>query len=140
MSERGLRLASAVLALAGMGIAAYLTYVHYSGAAIACSTGGCERVQTSSYAELAGIPVAVIGLVGYFLILLSAFAAGEVGAVAAAALTVGGFAFAVYLIYVQVALIEAFCIWCLASDGVLALLVLVSLLRLRTVTRRAAPV
>ncbi len=140
MSERGLRLATAGLALVGMGIAAYLTYVHYSGAAIACSTGGCEKVQTSSYAELAGIPVAVIGLVGYVLILLTAFVAGELGAVAAVGLTLGGFAFAVYLIYVQVALIEAFCIWCLASDGVLALLVLVSLLRLRTVTRPAASV
>lgn len=133
MSERGLRLATALLALAGMGIAAYLTYVHYSGAAIACSTGGCEKVQTSSYAELAGIPVAVIGLVGYFLILLTAFVAGEVGAVAAVALTLGGFAFAVYLIYVQVALIDALCIWCLASDAVLGVLVLVSLWRARTV-------
>ena len=92
-------------------------------------------MQTSSYAELAGIPVAVIGLVGYVLILTTAFVAGEVGAVAAAALTLGGFAFAVYLIYVQVALIEAFCIWCLASDAVLALLVIVSLLRVRAVAR-----
>jgi uncharacterized membrane protein len=132
VSERGLRLATALLALAGMGIAAYLTYVHYSGAAIACSTGGCEKVQTSSYAELAGIPVAVIGLVGYFLILLTAFVAGEVGAVAAVGLTLGGFAFAVYLIYVQVALIDALCIWCLASDAVLGVLVLVSLWRART--------
>lgn len=139
MGERGLRLATAGLALVGMGIAAYLTYVHYSGAAIACSTGGCEKVQTSSYAELAGIPVAVIGLVGYFLILLTVAVAGELGAVAAAGLALGGFAFAVYLIYVQVALIEAFCIWCLASDGVLALLVLVSLLRLRAVARPAQP-
>jgi uncharacterized membrane protein len=135
VSERGLRLATAVLALGGLGIAAYLTYVHYAGAAIACSTGGCEKVQTSSYAELAGIPVAVIGLVGYFLILLTAFVAGELGAVAAVALTLGGFAFAVYLIYVQVALIEALCIWCLASDAVLAVLVLTSLLRLRVVAR-----
>jgi uncharacterized membrane protein len=133
VSERGLRLATALLALAGMGIAAYLTYVHYSGAAIACSTGGCEKVQTSSYAELAGIPVAVIGLVGYFLILLTAFVVGEVGAVAAVGLTLGGFAFAVYLIYVQVALIDALCIWCLASDAVLGVLVLVSLWRARTV-------
>ena len=54
-----------------------------------------------------------------------------------AGLTLGGFAFAVYLIYVQVALIEAFCIWCLASDAVLAVLVLVSLLRLRAVARPA---
>ena len=137
MSERGLRLATAVLALVGMGIAAYLTYVHYSGAAIACTTGGCEKVQTSSYAELAGIPVAVIGLVGYVLILLTVFVAGEVGAVAAVGLTLGGFAFAAYLIYVQVALIDALCIWCLASDAVLALLVLVSLLRLRAVARPA---
>jgi len=137
VSERGLRLATAVLALVGMGIAAYLTYVHYSGAAIACTTGGCEKVQTSSYAELAGIPVAVIGLVGYVLILLTVFVAGEVGAVAAVGLTLGGFAFAAYLIYVQVALIDALCIWCLASDAVLALLVLVSLLRLRAVARPA---
>ena len=137
MSERGLRLATAVLALVGLGIAAYLTYVHYSGAAIACSTGGCEKVQTSSYAELAGIPVAVIGLAGYALILLTAFVAGELGAVAAVALTLGGVAFAVYLIYVQVALIEAFCIWCLASDAVLAVLVVASLLRLRIVARTA---
>jgi uncharacterized membrane protein len=137
VSERGLRLATAVLALGGLGIAAYLTYVHYAGAAIACSTGGCEKVQTSEYAELAGIPVAVIGLVGYFLILLTVFVAGELGAVVAAALTLGGFAFAVYLIYVQVALIEAFCIWCLASDAVLAVLVIASLLRLRVVAHSA---
>ncbi len=139
MNERGLRLATAVLALVGAGIAGYLTYIHYSGAAIACSTGGCEKVQSSTYAELAGIPVALIGLVGYLLILATALVAGEVGAVAAAALTLGGFSFAAYLIYVQLALIDAVCLWCLASDAVMAILVLVSLLRLRAVTRAQEP-
>ena len=138
MSTRGLRLATAVLALVGLGIAGYLTYVRYAHVAIACTTGGCEKVQSSSYSELAGIPVAVIGLVGYALILGTAFVAGDIGALAAVALTLGGFAFAVYLIYVQLAIIDAICQWCIASDVVMALLLAVSLLRARAVTREAA--
>ncbi len=135
MSERGLRGATGALALGGMGIAAYLTYTRYADAAIACTTGGCETVQSSEYAELAGIPVAVLGLAGYAAILATAFVAGELGALAAAALVLGGFAFCVYLVFVQWAVIEAFCVWCLASDVVMALLVLASLLRLRAVLR-----
>jgi uncharacterized membrane protein len=129
--------AIALLALVGLGIAAYLTYVRYRGAAIACSTGGCERVQSSRYAELAGVPVAVIGLVGYALLLLTAFVPGELGALAAAGLALGGFAFAVYLIYVQVAVIDAVCQWCLGNDAVMALLLVASVLRLVAVGRAA---
>jgi uncharacterized membrane protein len=135
MSERWLRLATALLAVAGLGIAGYLTYVHYSGAAIACSTGGCEKVQSSEYADVAGIPVAVLGLAGYTLLLLTAFVPGELGSLAAAGLALGGFAFAVYLIYVQVALINALCHWCLANDAVIALLLAVSALRIVVVGR-----
>jgi uncharacterized membrane protein len=131
VSDRALRVATGTLALVGLGIASYLTYTRYSGATIACATGGCETVQSSSYAELAGIPVAVIGLVGYALIFVTAFVAGEVAALAATALTVGGFAFCVYLVYVQLALIDAVCQWCIGSDVVMLLLVVVSLLRLR---------
>ena len=48
------------LALAGLGIAGYLTYVHYAGVHPVCvASGGCETVQSSSYAKLAGIPVPV---------------------------------------------------------------------------------
>jgi uncharacterized membrane protein len=135
VSERALRAATAGLALVGLGIASYLTYARYSGATIACSTGGCETVQSSSYAELAGIPVAVIGLVGYALILATAMFGGELAALAAAALTIGGFAFCVYLVYVQLALIDAVCQWCIGSDVVMLLLVLVSALRLRPYMR-----
>ena len=138
MTERRLRAATGTLALVGLGLAAYLTYVRYAGAAIACTTGGCEKVQSSSYSELAGIPVAVIGLAGYSAILATAFVASEVGALAAAALTLAGFAFAVYLVYVQVALIEAVCQWCLASDAVTAALVAVSLLRVRATAGRVS--
>ena len=46
-----------VLAVIGLGLASYLTYVHYSGIKPACSLGGsCEKVQTSAYSHLAGVP------------------------------------------------------------------------------------
>ena len=68
-----LRLATAVLALAGIAIAGYLTWVHYAELEPICvgGGGGCERVQNSSYAELAGIPVALLGLLAYVTVLAS---------------------------------------------------------------------
>lgn len=63
---RRLDVAAVVVALLGVAVAGYLTYVHYAGLEPFCAGGGhgCERVQSSSYAELAGIPVAVLGLAG----------------------------------------------------------------------------
>ena len=74
MSERRLRRLIALVALIGLAVAAYLTYVHYAELEPICAGGGggCEKVQNSSYAELAGIPVAVLGLIGYALILARA--------------------------------------------------------------------
>ena len=130
MSDRALRAAVAVLALAGAGIAAYLTYAKYADATIVCSTGGCETVQSSEYADLLGIPVAVLGLIGYLAILATAFSAGETARVAGAALALGGLAFSVYLVVVQVFAIEAYCVWCLASDVVMLLLAAAATARL----------
>lgn len=131
MSDRALRIAVGVLALAGTGIAAYLTYTKYADATIACATGGCETVQDSEYAEILGLPVPVLGLVGYLAIFATAWFAGESARVAGAALALGGLAFSVYLIFVQVFAIEAFCQWCLASDAVMALLAVATVARLR---------
>src|SRR5688572_9052137 len=58
-----------VLALIGLVIACYLTYVHYNHDALICTTGGCETVQQSDYATITGIPVALFG-VGMFLTLI----------------------------------------------------------------------
>ncbi len=61
-----LRAGIALAALVGLGIAAYLTYVHYAGLHPLClASGGCEKVQSSRYAKLGGIPVATLGLAGY---------------------------------------------------------------------------
>jgi uncharacterized membrane protein len=141
VSETALRRLTAALALVGLGIASYLTYVRYTGGTYACTSGGCELVQSSKYSAVAGVPVAVVGLVGYALILGSAAIPGEPGAALAASLTGVGFAFAAYLVYVQWALIEAFCVWCLASDVVMTLTLVVSVARLRGALRagRAEP-
>ena len=137
MSERALRLAVAGLSLVGAGIAAYLVFVRYTGGTLACTTGGCETVQSSEYAEVLGVPVAVIGLAGYLLILASALVPGEVGAAAGAALALAGISFSVYLVYVQVALIDAICQWCIASDAVMVPLFAGTALRLRAAVRVA---
>ena len=63
---RVLLIATALLAIAGIGIAAYLTVVHFADQPIVCSgIGDCEKVNSSRYAKLAGVPVAVLGLLSY---------------------------------------------------------------------------
>ena len=132
---RGMRRATLLLALIGTGIAGYLTWVHYGHLKIVCLSGGggCEKVQASSYAELAGIPVAVLGLVGYILILASLLLPEGDGAVAAAFLSLVGFGFSMYLTWAELFRIHAICQWCVASACVMTLLTIVSVARvLRT--------
>ena len=131
MSDRALWIAVAVLALAGAAIAAYLTYAKYADATIACSTGGCETVQSSEYAEILGLPVPVLGLIGYLGILATTFVAGETARLVGAALALGGLAFSIYLLVVQIVAIGALCQWCLASDLVMLLLTVAAVARLR---------
>jgi len=142
MSAGRLRAAIAALSLAGAGIAAYLVYTRYSGAAIFCSTGGCESVQNSKYAEVAGIPVAVLGLIGYAAILVTAAAPGPMSAAVGVALSAVGLAFSGYLLYAQLGPIDAICQWCVANDAVISLLATACLwrfLREQLLLARPAP-
>lgn len=129
MNERSLRTAVGILAAAGAAIAGYLTYARLTHTQVACATGGCEIVQGSDYAELAGIPVALLGLLAYVFLLATAFSSSEPARAAAAGVAVAGAAFSAYLVYVQVAVIDAICQWCLASDVVMALLACACVLR-----------
>ena len=99
MSERRLRRLIGLTALIGLAVAAYLTYVHYAELEPICAGGGggCEEVQNSSYAELAGVPVAVLGFGGYALILASLWLPGDNGRIAGALLALVGFGFSAYL-------------------------------------------
>jgi uncharacterized membrane protein len=117
MSEGRLRLAALAVVVLGVAVASYLTYVHYAGLQPFCAGGGhgCERVQSSSYARLGGIPVAVLGLAGYLGIGGALLVSGEQARLAAAGLAVIGFGFSVYLTYLELGVIDAICQWCVAS-------------------------
>ena len=131
MSDRALRVAVALVALVGVAVAGYLTYVHYQPDALICTSGGgCETVQESSYAELAGIPVALLGLLGYVAVLVLVAWDSELARTLAAAIALTAAGFAVYLIVLQAFVIDAWCVWCLVND-----LVIVPLLAITTVWR-----
>jgi uncharacterized membrane protein len=139
VTDGRLRAAVAVLALAGIAVASYLVYARYTGTRLACTTGGCETVQHSKYAKAAGVPVAVLGLVAYLAVFVTALSARVEAAAVGAAIVLAGLAFGVYLIVIQVAVIDAICQWCLASDAILFLLALVCAERLRRASERSAP-
>jgi uncharacterized membrane protein len=109
------------LAMVGLLISAYLTWIHYMGVAPVCvgGSGGCETVQTSSYATIFGVPVAVLGLVGYAGLLFSALLRGEAGVYLAFLVALVGTLFSAYLTYLELFVIHALCQWCLASAAIM---------------------
>jgi uncharacterized membrane protein len=129
-SDRKLRIAILVLTIIGIGIAGYLTYVHYEGLKILClSSGGCETVQASRYAKLDGVPVAVLGLLGYIGILGSLAVRGELGRVAGFAIALIGFGFSMYLTYRELFTIKAICQWCVSSAVIMTVLAVLTAIR-----------
>jgi uncharacterized membrane protein len=132
VSDRALRAAIAVLALAGTAIAGYLTWARYAHETLACPIGGggCETVQQSSYSELVGVPVAVLGLLLYVVVLALVAWDAPAARQAVAVLALAGTAFALYLVVIQLAVIDAVCSWCLANDVVVGLLTVAAVARL----------
>jgi uncharacterized membrane protein len=135
LSDQRLRIAAALATLAGLGVAAYLTWAHYADSVVCPVGGGCETVQESSYAEIAAIPVALLGLVAYTAILVLVIWDAPVARLAAASTSLIGLLFSIYLLVVQLFVIDAICVWCLANDVVVApALAVLTGLRLRTVS------
>ncbi|MDE3096959.1 MAG: vitamin K epoxide reductase family protein [Chloroflexota bacterium] len=133
MSGRAVRLAlplAAALALAGAGIATYLTVVHYAHQPIACSAiGNCELVNSSEYAKVGAIPVALLGAAAYVSML--ALVAGAwlrrdaMLLLAAWGIALGSFAFSLYLTYIELRVLYAICVYCVASASVVTALLAV---------------
>jgi uncharacterized membrane protein len=134
------RLASAVVAVVGLAIATYLTIVHYSGGEPVCAIAhGCATVQKSSYAELAGVPVALLGLIGYVGILGSLARDDESGRALTAGLALAGFGFSAWLTYLEVGRLHAICIWCVGSAICMTLLAILSTARMLAAPPAAVP-
>lgn len=115
-----------VLAIVGLGVAGYLSYVEASsGVAVCGPVGDCNAVQQSPYARLFGVPVGVLGLAGYSLMTFAwvlGRGAGRLAAWSTAALFGMVFAavlFSSYLTFLEPFVIGATCLWCLSSAVVL---------------------
>ncbi len=134
MNDRLLRVALLAVAIAGTALASYLTYVHYRPAALICTAGGgCETVQDSRYAVLAGVPVAVLGLCAWIAILALTAWNSELTRTLTATLALVALAFATYLVILQLFVIDAICLWCMLNDVVLVpLLAVLALVRVRS--------
>jgi len=131
VTDRRLRTAGLVLAVLGVAVAGYLVYVHYADVDPVCNIAhGCHKVQTSEYAKLAGIPVALLGLVGYVTILVALLLPGEPARMVAALTALVGFGFSLYLTYRELFTIDAICQWCVASAIIMTLLAVVTTWRL----------
>jgi uncharacterized membrane protein len=138
MNVRLLRRTSTTLALGGVGIAGYLTYVDYAGLHPVCGIShGCETVQTSSYAYLGGTPVALLGLMTYLVILITLRRQGDNALLAGYVLTLVGFGFSLYLTYREIFTIHAICSWCVSSAIVFMLLAVLQTIRVLGASRPA---
>jgi uncharacterized membrane protein len=121
-----------VITLLGVAVASYLTYIHYAGIKPLCGRNGgsCEIVQTSEYSKLAGVPVALIGLIGYVAILASLLVPeNETSRLATVAFTVVGFGFSAYLTYRELFSIHRICEWCVSSAVLVTVLMCLAIWR-----------
>src|SRR5581483_8217428 len=104
------------LSLTGLTIAAYLTTVYLRHIAPYCvSYGGCVTVQHSRYAHIAGIPLPVVGLFGYAMLFVTASLPGQRARAAGMVFTVLAISASLVLTYIELYVIHAVCIWCVAS-------------------------
>jgi uncharacterized membrane protein len=144
--EGALRVALGAVALAGLAISAYLTAVRYADENPSCVIGGgCTTVQNSEYAELAGIPVAVLGLLAYGGLLAAALLAGPLGRALGLFTALVGVGFSAWLTYAELFLIEAVCLWCVVSAILMVLALVLTVARAARASgaegsaRRSAP-
>jgi uncharacterized membrane protein len=115
------RLTLLALAAVGVLISAYLTWTHFAGLTPVCtgSGEGCKTVQSSRYASVLGIPVALLGLVAYGGLIFSTILWRETGIYLGFLISLVGTLFSAYLTYLEIFVIGALCQWCLASAAIM---------------------
>ena len=124
-----------ILALSALGIvlSLYLAYLYYSKAtAVFCTAGsGCDTIRESSYSAILGVPVALLGVIGYSLIFALSIASikGKNQWFLLYLASLAGFAFSAYLTYIELFVIHAICFYCLISAVIITALLIILLLK-----------
>jgi uncharacterized membrane protein len=128
---------SIILVVIGLIVSIYMTiYKVTSNDALCLGSGDCSTVNASRYSEVYGIPVATIGIAGYFAMLLIHWYEKrdkffeKNGPMFLFGLALTGFLFTLYLIYVEFAILKALCPFCLASQSAMTLIFIIAIIRL----------
>lgn len=124
-------LAVLVMSMLGIGVAGYLTFTHYNHDALVCTVGDCGTVQSSEYATIGRVPIALLGLGMYLTVAATAVIrlmnrrpmSFDSLTVVSWGIAFAGVLYAAYLTYVEIWVIDAICQWCVAS-AIITLLIL----------------
>lgn len=145
-NEKTLRkfaIAMMVVAFLGFLDAMYLTANKFFGVPITCNvTHQCDTVLTSSYSEIAGVPVVLAGVFFYLAMLFGSYLYLETKSRrvlwAVSLLPVGGLLFSIWLTIVQAFILHAWCQYCLLSAGSSTLLFVLGLITLKALKTKTA--
>lgn len=130
---------SLVLIAIGIAITGYLVYNEITAQAVVCAEGeafNCDAVQHSAYSKIAGIPIVYPGFLTY--VLLGALVLlenrlgilQEYGKLLVFGITLFAFVFSVYLVYLQLFVLQALCQWCIGHEIIMTILFFVSGIRI----------
>ena len=135
--DKRLKQITIALTVIGLLVSIYMTiYKVTNNASMCIGSSGCSEVNSSRYSEVNGIPVAVLGVIGYAAILALLFLEQrpgifqQNGTLMFFGISLMGFLFTLYLIYVEAALIGAYCPFCLTSQAVMTIIFIISVVRL----------
>ncbi len=143
---------SVILKLSGLAVAVYLTYTALfdEGALICGESGGCHEVQDSEYSRVAGIPISLFGLFMYLTLLGLHVARAQylhkiffdsrewlVKNIRIWSLFVAtaGTIYSIYLTGIEAFVLEAWCIWCLASAVIISLIFIVEVIEVKNINK-----
>ena len=138
-----------VFSIAGTGISGYLLWSHMAGQEVACVQWlDCDLVLNSAYSVVKGIPVSLLGLLGFFsvfIVTLIQFSpnhgANKILRLVRFGISLTGFLFSCYLTYIEFFVIAAICMWCVASLTVISIIFSITILDVTSdVQSRSTPV
>lgn len=135
-NHKGLAIAFLILAFVGFLDATFLTVEHITGTPVPCTIiHGCEKVLTSKYASIAGIPTALFGSIYYFAVFLFALVSitrqEKKYLVVASKLTPIGLIASLVFVFLQIFVIKAICLYCMVSAVVSSTLFVLGLIVIR---------
>jgi len=134
--DKRLKQVTIALTIVGLLVSIYMTiYKVTNNESMCIGSGGCSVVNSSKYSEVNGIPVAAVGIMGYAAILGVLWLERKPGffqsngTMMLFGLSLTGFLFTVWLIYVETALIKAYCPFCLTSQAAMTIIFVLSVIR-----------